>query len=427
MRNTEHSAREGSREIAVALLTGGGDKSYVYGLGTTLSARAVAMDIIGSDELDTPEIRDIPGVNFLNLRGSQDPDAGFRIKILRILGYYARLISYAATCKPKIFHILWNNKFEVFDRTLLTLWYRLLGKKIVLTAHNVNRGRRDAADTLANRVSLRIQYRLANRIFVHTDKMKEELVQQFGVHEKKVIIIPFGINDSIPKTQLLPNQAKELLGIGRNSKTMLFFGRITPYKGLEYLIGAFKGLARRSDEYRLIVSGRVEKGCEAYWEAIREQMREEVQNGRIVIRDEFIPDSETEIYFKAADALVLPYRNIFQSGVMFLAYSFGLPVLAADVGSLREDIVEGKTGFVFKPEDPADLARMIERYFASDLFAELYVRRQGIRDSAIKSHSWDVVGEKTLRAYADLLGISSLQSSLSREVSSAAVDVKSSS
>jgi D-inositol-3-phosphate glycosyltransferase len=411
--------------VAVTLLTGGSDKSYVYGLGTTLSACAVTMDIIGSDELDTPEIRDIRGVKFFNLRGSQDPDAGFRRKILRILHYYVRLIAYTVASKPKIFHILWNNKFEVFDRTLLTMWYRLLRKKIVLTAHNVNAGRRDASDTVLNRASLRIQYRLADRIFVHTERMKRELVQNFGVRQDKAIVIPFGINDSIPKTQLSSGQAKELLGIDRNTKTVLFFGRITPYKGLQYLMDAFKGPALRSDQYRLIIAGRVERGCETYWEAIRAQVREEVESGRFIIRDEFIPDNETEIYFKAADALVLPYREIFQSGVMFLAYSFGLPVLAADVGSLKEDIIEGRTGFVFKPEDPADLARTIERYFASDLFTGLHMRRQEIRDNAIKSHSWDLVGDITLHAYADLLGISPSHDSSSREASSAAVGVKS--
>ena len=77
--------------------------------------------------------------------------------------------------------------------------------------------------------------------------------------------------------------------------------------------------------------------------------------------------------------LVLPYRHIYQSGVLFLGHSFGLPVLAADVGSLKDDIVEGKTGFVFRPEDPDDLARVIEQYFASDLYADLNNRRKEIR------------------------------------------------
>ncbi len=98
--------------------------------------------------------------------------------------YYAKLIRYAATAKPRIFHILWNNKFELFDRTLLMLYYKLLGKKIVFTVHNVNAGRRDSKDTRLNRLTLRIQYRLADHIFVHTEKMKRELIEEFGVQER---------------------------------------------------------------------------------------------------------------------------------------------------------------------------------------------------------------------------------------------------
>ena len=99
---------------------------------------------------------------------------------------------------------------------------------------------------------------------------------------------------------------------------------------------------------------------------------------------------------------MLPYRHIYQSGVLFLGHSFGLPVLAADVGSLKDDIVEGKTGFVFRPEDPVDLAKAIERYFASDLYANLDSRRQEIRDYATERHSWDVVGQMTMSVYAGL-------------------------
>ncbi len=62
----------------------------------------------------------------------------------------------------------------------------------------------------------------------------------------------------------------------------------------------------------------------------------------IVSRIGFVPDDEVELYFKAADVLVLPYANISQSGVLFLGYGFGLPLIAADVGSLKEKIVLGK-------------------------------------------------------------------------------------
>jgi len=418
LRQLSNSTASGvAHEIAVALLTGGSDRPYVFGLTTQLMSKGAALDLIGSDELDFREFRSKSGVNFLNLRGSQRPDVSFVRKVFRVAMYYVKLIRYAARAKPRIFHILWNNKFELFDRTLLMLYYRLLGKRIVFTVHNVNAGRRDCEDTRLNRLTLRIQYRLAHHIFVHTEKMKLELIEEFDVQGARVTVIPFGINNAVPNTTLTPSETKQRLGIGEDEKTILFFGRITPYKGLEYLIAAFRQVLERHEDYRLIIAGRVDR-CEEYWRAIREGIREEVQKGQILLRDEFIPDEETEVYFKAADALVLPYRNIYQSGVLFLGHSFGLPVLAADVGSLKDEIVEGKTGFAFRPEDPVDLARSIERYFASGLYADLNSRRQEIRDYATERHSWDVVGQITMNIYADLLRIPSPEKSLNRDVSS---------
>jgi len=317
--------------------------------------------------------------------------------------YYAKLIRYAATAKPKIFHILWNNKFELFDRTLLTLFYRLRGKRIVLTVHNVNAGSRDSKDTHLNRLTLRIQYRLADHIFVHTERMKLELSEEFGVQGVRITVIPFGINNAVPNTCLSQSEAKQRLGIQDDKKAILFFGRITPYKGLEYLINAFQQTLARRDDYQLIIAGRPENDCQRYWSAIQERIREDVRLGRILLRADHIPDDETELYFKAADVLVLPYRQIYQSGVLFLGYSFGLPILAADVGALKDEIVEGKTGFVFRPENPVDLAKAIERYFASDLFMNLNSRRQEISDYAKERYSWDAVGQITMSIYACLL------------------------
>ncbi len=187
-------------EIAVALLTGGADRPYAFGLATSLIANGAALDLIGSDDLDCPDFRGRPGTTFLILRGDQEPNASFVKKASRVLIYYARLIRYAATAKPRIFHILWNNKFEFFDRTLLMLYYKLLRKKVVLTLHNVNAGRRDSRDTRLNRLTLRIQYGLADCIFVHTEKMKLELIGEFGEQEARITVIPFGINNAAPRT-----------------------------------------------------------------------------------------------------------------------------------------------------------------------------------------------------------------------------------
>jgi len=412
-----------AHDIAVALLTGGSDPPYVFGLATSLMSKGAALDVIGNDELEFPEFLGTPGVNFLNLRGDQRHDASLGIKVKRILVYYARLIRYAALAKPKVFHILWNSKFEFFDRTLLTLYYKLLGKKIVLTVHNVNTAKRDRTDSLLNQFTLRIQYHLADHIFVHTEKAKHELIGEFGVQGARVTVIPFGINNAVPKTRLTPGDARRRLGIRDGEKTILFFGRIKPYKGLEYLFTAFQQILTRREDYRLIIAG-VTHGCEEYWNRIREAIGEEVQRGRVVLRADYIPDDETEVYFKAADVSVLPYRQIYQSGVLFLAYSFGLPVLAADVGSLKEDILEGKTGFVFRPEDPVDLASTIERYFASDMFADVNSRRQEIIDYAMERHSWDVVGQMTMCVYAGLLGMPSPEDLVNHDASSTSLDLK---
>jgi D-inositol-3-phosphate glycosyltransferase len=389
-------------EIAVALLTGGGDRPYAFGLAMELISKGVALDLIGSDELDCPEFHNKRGVNFLNLRGDQQPNASFPAKVSRVLRYYAKLIRYASTSKPRIFHILWNNKFELFDRTLLMLYYRFLGKKIVLTVHNVNAGRRDSRDSFLNRYSLQTQYRLADSIFVHTEQMKQELVREFSVQGGRVSVIPFGINNAVPNTSLSPVDARQRLGIVDGEKTILFFGNIAPYKGLEYLVTAFQEISVGRNDYRLIIAGRP-KDCESYWSSLCDRIHKDVERGRILLRPDYIPDDETEVYFKAADVLVLPYRHIYQSGVLFLGYSFGLPVLASDVGSLRDEVIEGKTGFVFRPEDPVALATSIKQYFASDLFSSLSSRRQGIRDFAVARNSWDVVGEVTVGVYARLL------------------------
>jgi len=397
--------------IEVALLTGGGDKPYAFGLATQLISKGVTLDLIGSDDLDCPEFRGDSRVKFFNLRGDQRPDASFEKKISRVLVYYFRLLRYALTSKPKIFHLLWNNKFETFDRTLLMLYYKLLGKSIVLTVHNVNARIRDSRDTVFNRLTLRFQYHCADHIFVHAEQMKTDLLSDFAVPSARVTVIPFGINNSVPNTQLNPTEARQRLDIPNEKRTILFFGNIAPYKGLEYLVAALRKLWDQQKDYRLIIAGR-SKNCEKYWSELRQSIQEDVRKGRVLLKEEYIPDEDTEIYFKAAHVFALPYRYIYQSGVLFLGYSFGLPVLAADVGPLKEEVVEGETGYIFKPEDPTDLARAIDSYFASNLFVNLASQRRNIMHFAAERHSWDIVGQATMSVYARLLrsGLSTGQS-----------------
>ncbi len=400
--NPQSPIRTPQSAIGISLLTGGADRPYALGLAAALTSSGLSVDFIGSDDLNLPELRNNRLVNFLNLRGDQNPGVNLARKVDRILIYYWRLIRYAATAKPKVFHILWNNKFELFDRTLLMLYYKLLGKKLVFTAHNVNIRKRDCTDTWLNRFSLRVQYRLVDHILLHTERMKQELLSDFGVQERKVSVIPFGINNTVPNTEMTTLDAKGMLGISASDKTMLCYGQIAPYKGLEYLISAFTELLKRDGNYRLIIAGKP-KWNEIYWNQIVQLMIDRGVRERVIERIEHVPDAETELYFKAADVLVLPYTRIFQSGVIFLSYSFGLPVIAADIGSLKEEIIEGETGFVFKQQDPSDLAKVIAKYFESEFFRERERRRSEIKEYANERYSWNKVAAITTTVYSNLL------------------------
>jgi D-inositol-3-phosphate glycosyltransferase len=390
--------------LRVAVLTGCKDRPYAFGLAMALIAKGVSVDMIGSDEEDSPELHVTPNLRFLNFRGSQNEGDKFATKLRKVTIYYALLIRYAMRSKPAILHILWNNKFEYFDRTLLMLYYKLLGKKIALTVHNVNQAKRDLQDSQLNRLTLKIQYSLSDHFFVHTKKMKDELIQDFGVAERAVTIIRHPINSAFPDTNLTSADAKRQLGLKSNEKAILFLGRIKPYKGIEYLLTAFQQLVTRDGTYRLIVAGEPHKGSEAYLDEIRRIVARDFGQDKVILKVQFIPDEEMELYLKAADVLVLPYKDIFQSGILFLAYNFGLPVVATDVGSFREEIVEGETGFICEPGNAADMARTLETYFLSGIYRELGTRRQEIRDYANRVHSWDAVAALTSAVYSEMVG-----------------------
>ncbi len=386
----------------VALLTGGQDRSYVFGLTTALSRRGIHVHVVGDERVDNIEFHTSDRITFVDRRGMR-PNSAFVAKLLQLAVYYARLVAYVTFDSPKILHILWNNKVEYFDRTLLTLYFKCLGKKIVLTAHNVNKAKRDCCDSVLNRLTLRIQYYLADQIFVHTDKMKSELVQTFDVSPDRVAVIPFGMNLAVPDTELTASQAKRRLGIGSDERAILFYGRIVPYKGLECLVEAFHCLAPRDANCRLIIAGEPMIGFERYVDNIRRAIADGGSAGRILCRLEFIPDDETEVYFKAADVLVLPYKNIFESGVLFLAYRFGLPVIASDVGSFREELTSSGAGLLFEPANSAALSDSLEAFFKGELFNDAIKHRQRIHEYAGARHSWGIVGEITEHVYSGLL------------------------
>lgn len=385
--------------VKVALLTGGFDRPYAFGLAMSLAAMNVHLDVIGSDSVDSPEMHSTRNLSFVNLWPAKRRKSSRLRGVWSMFQHYLLLFRYATLSSCSVFHILWNSKIQWFDRTVVMLLYKAMGRKVALTAHNVNQGRRDGKDSLLNRLTLKFQYKLTDRIFVHTQKMKDELISDFGVASDAIVVIRHPINNAFPTTDITAIEAKRRIGLEPGEKAILCIGRIKPYKGVEHILNAFRLLIQDDPSYRLVIAGEVQKGNEDYLASIREAAADELENGQVLLHARFIADDEMEVYLKAADVLVLPYNEIFQSGVLFLGYSFGLPVIATDVGSFREEIVEGETGYICQPGDAADLARSIETFFASDLYLNLDSTRRKIIDYAATVHSWEAVAKITRAAY----------------------------
>ena len=114
-------------------------------------------------------------------------------------------------------------------------------------------------------------------------------------------------------------------------------------------------------------------------------IRETGTDADVTLVDGYLPDDEVEPYFAAADLCVLPYESATQSGVIQIAYSFGLPVIATDVGGLPEVVLDGRTGFVVPPKDVKALAEAVVRFFEEDR-AEAFKEHIKEEDSR---YSWD--------------------------------------
>lgn len=157
--------------------------------------------------------------------------------------------------------------------------------------------------------------------------------------------------------EILPKaEARKHLGLPEHEKIILFFGFIRKYKGLDLLLEALPSMPG----IRLLVAGEFYEEEKHYQELIdRLGIRQQ-----LILKTDFIPDSEVKYYLCAADAVIQPYRNATQSGVTPLAYHFEIPMVVTNVGGLPDLVPHGEVGIVTEP-DPASIARGILSFFES--------------------------------------------------------------
>lgn len=158
--------------------------------------------------------------------------------------------------------------------------------------------------------------------------------------------------------KLSRSEARAQLGLDESRKTLLFFGLIRKYKGLDILLEAFGSLP---DDYQLVVAGEPYGSWNEYAELIDRCPRKE----HIHLFCRYIADSEVKYYFSAADAVVLPYRSATQSGVGALATHFEVPMIVTDTGSLKRSIEGSGTGLVVAKAQPDCVSEGILRFFGT--------------------------------------------------------------
>jgi glycosyltransferase involved in cell wall biosynthesis len=168
------------------------------------------------------------------------------------------------------------------------------------------------------------------------------------------------------------------LGIDKEEKIILFFGFIRKYKGLDILLRAMADPIIKNSGIRLLVAGEFYEDSQQY-----KQLIEELKIGnQLILKTDFIPDSEVQFILCAADAVIQPYRNATQSGVTPLAYHFEKPMIVSNVGSFSEHVLHEKTGLVTAGE-PASLAAAILKFY--ELGEEFFIPH--LR-SEKKKYSW---------------------------------------
>lgn len=171
------------------------------------------------------------------------------------------------------------------------------------------------------------------------------------------------------------SQARQELRLDNETPVILFFGFVRPYKGLNYLIEALSLVLEVLDAH-LLIAGEFWDGVQPY----REQIQSLHLEDHVTIVDQYIPNEEIGTYFASADLVALPYVDATQSGIVQLAFGFGVPVVTTTVGGLGEAVQDGVTGLLVPPGDSQALAEALMRYFQDQLEPGMRANIQADRD-----------------------------------------------
>ena len=199
-----------------------------------------------------------------------------------------------------------------------------------------------------------------------TENELQEVVEN-PVYEKRFHPIYTNFPKKIDKIT-----ARKKLGLSAKN-IILYFGIIRDYKGFDILLNAIAELKDSGLDFHLLAGGECYGSDEKYTQLISNLGISDY----ITWHNKYIPDSEVSNYFSAADVVALPYRTASQSGVTQIAYSYDLPVIVTKVGGLPEIVDEGQSGITIEPENPTELANILEKNLEAGTFLEMatYIKK----------------------------------------------------
>lgn len=299
---------------------------------------------------------------------------------------FVRLVSVFRRYNPDVVHIQVQGGI---DNLITLIYYKIFNKRpVISTFHDVkiHPGSKPILMIFC-RYWIR---RFSDAIIVHGGRLREQMIKEYNVPEEKVFALPIG------EHEVAPFKKYERADIEDNGKTVLFFGRIYEYKGLQYLIKAEPIVAKEVPGIEIIIAGAGEN-----FKKYKEMIGERSQN--YIIHNYRISYKEGAEILQKSSIMVLPYIEASQSGVVLTAYGFKKPVVVTDVGSIPEIVDNNITGFVVPPRDPEKLAEAIIK-----LLGDKKLRKQMGENGYIKLKtdlSFDEVAQKTITIYKGQLKI----------------------
>lgn len=383
-------AGRGLRVLMVEAQASGGIWHYACALARALAAAGLEVTVGTAYPFEPLAGMDGVSIRIIGSRGRRGvwPPQALAVRLFEHARRLAGIMRLVREVRPHVVHL-----HEAMGRLdfVYTRILRANGCRVVYTAHDPQPlGRRATWFDV-------VKFRRADAVLVHSRNGIDDLTLRGVAREKIVEILHGNYLDFCNDSGLSSSDAREGLGLPEHARVVLFFGAISPYKGVDLLVKAFSLLVRTDSNVYLVIAGHPRMDLAPLRRLI----------GRLGLTDRirtdfrYLPLDEFSRFFVACDVVVLPYRRIYQSGVLQLAYGFGRPVVVTDVGGIGEAVREDRTGIVAAPEDADAMAAAMAEVLRDPEAA----RKMGARARylAQSKYSWDRIAREVAHVYESVV------------------------